>query len=240
MSDFMDGVDTAWLRPYNYIVGIRHTSRIETGATEYHFNLMGINNSLDPFWWGTNDRQTDIGYQFFRISSFDELTNYWVSSFEYLQNTGGIDFTVISNNFVAGDWHMLTQVSANRESSHVVLDKAVDTGNPDIVPFLRYVDISMFTTAITFDVHGANGNIRNNIPWYDMNEYVFDFMHSDAFSLRYKNGEEIPLQFMQFAQCCHGTNVFKSFMPMSHEYFILMNTSQLAAIVIDGVEFPVE
>jgi len=240
LSDFTDGVDIAGLLPYNYIVGIQYTSRIETDNTEYHFNPTSLHNNADPFGWSENNSQTNTGYQFFRVSCIDELVNYGVSSFEHLQNIGGIDFTVVTNNFIAGPWHIETEVSANRESSHIVLDKAVDTGNPDIVPFLCYADISLFTTTITFEVHDANGNIRSNIPWYDMNDYVFNFIHSDVFSLRYKNGEEIPLQFMQYAMCCCGINVFKSFMPTSHEYFVLMNTSQLEAIIIDGLEFLVE
>jgi len=45
--------------------------------------------------------------------------------------------------------------------------------------------------------------------------------------------------FSMSAMCCCGIRVYTSGMPtMDYEYFTLMNTSQLEAIVIDGVAFP--
>ena len=237
-QDYMDGVDIAGLLPYNYIVGIRYTSRIEDDGVEYRITAMNLNNNLDPFGMSITDNETGIGYAFFRVSYIDELLNI-DSSFEHLAFVNGIDFVISSYNFWDGDWHIQTQFSANRESSHVVLDKAIDTGRPDIVPFLLYADISLFETTITLEVRDADGNINHDIDWLDIN-YVNRVMASDAFSLRYKNGEEIPLWFMQGGMCCCGIHLYTSGMPMDYEYFTLMNTSQLEAIVINGVAFPVE
>jgi len=235
-SDYIDGVDIAGLLPFNYFVGIKYTSRIELGRAENHFIPIGLHNNLDPFGIGIIDSETNIGYQFFRVSCIDALINYGVNNFSFLQDIGGIDFTVVSNNFIAGDWHIQTHFSANRESSHILLDKTIDIGDPNVVLTLFYADISLFSTTIALDVRDSRGNIVHSIP-----RYIFNFMSSeDTFTLRYKSGEEIPLQLMQSSADCSGKNWFTSFMPMSHEYFVIMNTSQLTAMVINGVEFPVE
>jgi len=235
-----DGMDITGLLFYNYIVGIRYTGRITGDGAQYHINPINLNNNYDPFSWGMVDNETGIGYQFFRVSCFDELLNYGLSSFEHIKNVGGIDFTIFSHNFVDGDWYIQTQFSANRESSRVVLDKAVDTGNPDVVPFLLHVDISLFTTDLTLEVRDSGGNINHNVNWDDMLDYVIDFIREpNNFSLRYKNGEEIQLWFGQSGMCCCGIHIFTSGMP-TQESFILMNTSQLEAIVVNGVAFPIE
>ena len=235
-----DGMDIAGALFYNYIVGIRYTARVVGDGFEYHINPINLNNNYDPFSSGIVDRETGIGYQFFRVSCFDELVNYGISSFEHLKNIGGIDFTIFRHNFVDGDWHIQTQFSANRESSRIVLDKAVDTGNPDVTPFLLHVDISLFTTELTLEVRDLGGNINLGIPWDDMLDYVIDFMgDTNNFSLRYKNGQEQQLWFGQSGMCCCGIHVFTSGIPMTQEYFFLMNTSQLEAIVIAGVAFPI-
>jgi len=238
LYDSMDGIDIAgFLSVYEYIVGIKYTSRVETNGIEYHFGPTNLHNNHDPFSMRIVDSETDIGYQFFRVSCIESLMNYGASSFEYLKNIDGIDFTVFNNNFIEGEWQIQTYFSANRESSHVVLEEAIDTGNPNIVPVLLYADISLFTTTISLEVRDSDGNINRDDHWHDM----FNFMSSDdVFSLRYKNGEEIQLSFMMSGMCCCGIQVFTSHMPMTQDYFVLMNTSQLAAIVINGVEFTVE
>jgi len=95
------------------------------------------------------------------------------------------------------------------------------------------------TGLITLEVRDRDGNINHDVQWDDMLDYVIDFIRNpNNFSLRYKNSEEIPLWFGQSGMCCCGIHVFTSGMP-TQEYFILMNTSQLDAIVINGVAFPV-
>ena len=233
-----EGMDIAGLLFYNYIVGIRHTARIAGNGVGYHIDAVRLSNSRDPFSSVTIDSETGMGYTFFRVSCFDELLNYGLSSFGHLQDMGGIDFTVFSYRYVMGDWYIQAQFSANRESSHVVLDMAIDTVHPDIVLFLMYADISLFTTTITLVVQDRYGNINPDVHLDDMTHYAHGFMVSDAFSLRHKNGVEIPLWFSIGAMCCCGIRVYTSGMQtMDYEYFTLMNTSQLEAFVVDGVAF---
>jgi len=240
---FVRAIHSWHVIPYSYMVGIRYTTRQEvTHQTEMHFDLMGLTGNEGPLELFSFDRETGIGYKFFKIAPcMHELMNYGISSFEHLQNVNGIEFEVFSNNFIAGDWHIQTQITANREASHVVLDKAIDTGNPDFVPVFVYANISLFSTTIAMDVLDSNGHRISDWTRYD---YARDFIWSDAFKLRYENGEEVVLQLSQSASGDFvggsNRNWFTSFMPTSYEYFVLMNTSRLVAIVIDGVEFLVE
>jgi len=230
--------------PYSYMVGIRYTTRQEAGQTEMHFDIMGLTGNEGPLDLVSVNRETGIGYKFFKIAPcMHELMNYGISSFEHLQNIDGIEFEVFSNNFIAGDWHIQTQITANREASHVVLDKAIDSGDPDFVPVFVYANIALFSTTIAMDVLDSSG--RAISTWEDSHAHdpFFDFTRSDDFSLRYENGEEVVLQFNAFAAGDTGGRIrywFTSSMPTSYEYFVLMNTSQLVAIIVDGVEFLVE
>ena len=234
LPEGVDGIDMAGLQPgNNYIVAFRYTHKKVEGNREYHFWPgwpQVLINSTDPFGMETSgnlDDETVYLYRFVRVSSFDDLTNM-----------GGINFIIGSNNFIEGDWSIRTRFAANHESTVLEVNKINETKNPETTLNLTNIDISLFSTRLTYEIRDLNGNLLSflDIPFYTFNEYYLDTLHQPI-QLRFADGKQIDiLDSASWVDEC-GTMHVSYNMEFNQESFTLMNTGKLEAIVIGGQEF---
>jgi len=257
------------LMPENYYVGIRYTHQNDVNnvaqtfrplalhlhdstdseshrAVLHYSQIPGGTIVFDSFNMSVHDDENGIGYKFFRVRDFDHL---------YLLE--GVMFGIDSYNFIEGDWRIQTQFAANREPSTVEIGKALYSQHPNFVPVIVSADISLFATTInvemrdraTLDVRVKGNKSENDRIWGAdffmlMPSYEFHDLRQHDFRLRFMNGDEIQLIFSPFALFfnddeARSTTSHLLFGPFNPEYYTLMNTSQLLAVVIDGVVFPV-
>ena len=225
----VDGIDLAGLQAgYNYIVAFNYTHRLEVGDREYHFwpdwprTLINNNDyfSIETIRNIDGDISLDYLYRFLRVCSFENL--------KYM---GGINFTVGSNNFIEGDWNIKTRFAANHESSEVELNKVFETGNPETTMTLTNINVSLFSTRLTYEIRDMNGNLVYDIPFYVFNEYYLGVvLQPMILGFADRMLIELPGASSWIDEC--GTINVSYNIEFNRESFTLMNTSDLVAVVI--------
>jgi len=227
---------------YNHVIGFRYRNRHEANNVEYNAFLTYLNND-NPLYpqvipnHNSGYRPEDgISYRFFRVPNF-----------EILRELDGINFLLASHNFIEGDWHIETTFDANRESTIVTTELALETSNPGVKLVLTEVDISLLSTTLSYELRDVNGNaITDN---HYINEYFWGRLtrpYPEEVILRYDNGMAINLNESRLI----GSRGMRmdSDVPLLHSRFMisfsaetyaLMNTGRLEAIIINGEVFPV-
>jgi len=217
---------------YNYIVVVTYRTNHTHHGREYRFRLVPPPNAT---FISSSVSQSSIE----RYSNSRSI--FRLNSFEDLGDIRGLDFEVSVRNYIEGNWFVRTEVDFSREVSSVELNMPLELP-PDppydgLNKYLSRVDVSLFSTMLVYEFRLNDGSpvtnrhLRSDFSWGTRNHEI---------SLLYRNGDKITLYNPKTSvNRDHGRIYVTYAIDMHHINYTIMNTSDLVAIVINGVEFPV-
>lgn len=225
-----DGIDLGGLFEENNIIGIKMFQPNRDGDNrEYISSPQGLHGNDDIFnWLGVVD-ESGATYHFFRVACFEDLANI-----------GGIDFWIEGHNFIEGDWHIETTFSSNKERGRIEINQVIETGHPETTFTLANATISFLSMTLTYEIRDDNGNLRHTDCPFDLNNYFFMAIAREI-KLIFSDGSEIPLISSRITMPGAGGLISAVYgIDMNPVNYVLLNTVDLIAIVIDGERFYVD
>jgi len=220
-----DGEDLGGLFNENNIIGIKYLRHLVQDGRSYVFTPRNLQGNDDHLGMGM-DIDDEVSCFFFRVASFEDLANL-----------GGVNFYIDSYNFIEGDWHIKTEFAPNIEPSTINVNTPIETKNQETSFVLTKAEISLLSTALTYEVRDNVGKLLQEISGYDLNEYYLRSM-PDEIKLVYNDGGEIILSNYAYSNMGVGgiINVVYD-TEISPTNYALMNTSNLTAIIVNGEVF---